>query len=92
MAGQRRRFGGDAFHQVAVADDGVGVMVDDLEARPVEARGQMTLRRSPCPRRWRTLAERPGGGLDARRQAALRVAGRPAAPLAECLSSSSGRS
>src|SRR6185312_10592783 len=28
MAGQRGRFGGDAFHQVAVADDGPGAVVD----------------------------------------------------------------
>ena len=32
---------GDAFHQVAVADDRVGVVVDDLVAVAVVARGEL---------------------------------------------------
>ena len=38
MAGQRRRLAANAFHHVAVAAEGVDVVVEQLEAGPVEVR------------------------------------------------------
>ncbi len=43
MAGQRTRLVGDALHQVAVADQGVGRVVDERKVGPVEARRQPAL-------------------------------------------------
>ena len=43
MAGQRCGFRGDALHQVAVAHDPIGMMIDDLKAWAVVARGQVRL-------------------------------------------------
>src|SRR5690348_17626675 len=38
MAGETRRFSGNTFHQIAIADDGIGKVIDDLESRPIVAR------------------------------------------------------
>ena len=46
MAGERRRLGGDALHQVAVGADREGVVVADLGA---ELLAQELLAPSPCP-------------------------------------------
>ena len=72
----------DAFHQAAVAADDIGVVVDEVVAelgvhdafgqRHADAVGD-------------ALAERTGGGLDARREAVFRVAGGLGAELAEVL-------
>ena len=40
VTGERSGLGGDPFHQVAVGDDAVDVVIDDLVARAVEGRGQ----------------------------------------------------
>ena len=50
MAGERDRFLADAFHQVAVGGEHVGVMVDDVAA---ELAQRDAARRSPCRPRWR---------------------------------------
>jgi hypothetical protein len=63
---------GDAFHQVAVADDPIGVVIDDLEARPVVACGEMCLGHRDANAVAETLAERTGCGFDAGCQATFR--------------------
>ncbi len=85
VPGQRGGFRRDAFHQVAVADDAVSVMVDDLEAGAVVARRQMRLGHRHAHAVAEALAKRPGRHLDAGCEAALGVPGRDASPLAELL-------
>src|SRR5689334_23397930 len=85
MSGQRRRFGSDALHQIAVAHDPIGVMIDDVEAVAIEARRQMRFRHRDSDAVGETLAERAGGHFDAGRMAALRVARRGASPLPKLL-------
>ena len=43
VAGQRGGFGCHAFHQVAVGDDGIRIMIDDVVAGAVENGRQMGL-------------------------------------------------
>ena len=54
VAGERGGLHGDAFHHVAVGDDAVGVVVDDLVAGAVEAWRPGNARRWPCRRRWQS--------------------------------------
>ena len=82
-AGQRAGLVADAFHQAAVAEEDVGVVVDDRVARAVELGGQQLLGQRHADRVGDALAERAGGGLDARRDADLGVARRLAVQLAE---------
>jgi hypothetical protein len=56
MAGQRDRFLADAFLQAAVADEGVGVVVDHARA---ETRAQPRLGHRHAQRVGDALAERP---------------------------------
>ncbi len=74
---------GDAFHQVAIADQGVGHVVNERVVVAVEARRQPALGDGHADSVGQPLPQRPGGSLDAGRQVQLRVAGRQAAPLAE---------
>ncbi|CCJ85576.1 hypothetical protein BN133_1953 [Cronobacter dublinensis 582] len=74
---------GDTFHQAAVAHKHIGVVVDDLMARPVKLRRQGFLSNSEADRVREPLTERPGGGFHARRIADLRVARRFRVQLAE---------
>ncbi len=85
MAGERRRLGGDALHQVAVGDDREHAVVLDLAA---VALAQEALGDRHADAVAEALAERAGRDLDAGRDVdavALRVAGRERAPLAEAL-------
>ena len=63
MAGERDRLLADAFHQVAVGGEHVGAMIDDVLA---ELGGEMPLGDRHADRVGEALAERAGGGLDAR--------------------------
>ena len=85
MPGQRGGFGGDAFHQVAVGDDGVDVGIDQFEAGPVEGRGKMRGGNGHADAGGKALSQRAGGGLHAGGQPVFGVAGGEAAPLAEVL-------
>ena len=85
VPGDRGGFLADALHHVAVGADRVGVVVHDLIAGPVEALGQEALGHRHADGVGDALAERPGGDLDAGDVAALGVAGRARAPLAEAL-------
>jgi len=83
VAGQRGGLGGDAFHQVAVADDGVDVVVNDLVAGAVEAGGQVGLGDGHAHAVGEALPQRAGGGLHAGREAVFGMAWSAAAPLPE---------
>ena len=81
MAGQRDRFLADAFHQIAVGGDDVSLVIDHV----AEFRREMALGDRHADRVGKALAERSGGGLDARRVAVLRMSGGDRAELAEAL-------
>ncbi len=85
VAGNGGGFEGDAFHDVAVGDDAVGVMVDDLVAGPVEGFSQEPFRHGETDTVGQPLSERAGGDFDTRSIAALRVTGGLRAKLAEGL-------
>ena len=83
MTGERRGFRRHAFHQIAVADQRISVMIDDLVAGTIEARREMVFRDRHANGISESLAERAGGRFHARRQSALGMPGRQAAPLAK---------
>src|ERR1044071_3674558 len=83
VAGETRRFRGNTFHQVAVADDGVSKVIDDLESRPIVARRQMSFGHRQADAIAEPLAQRPCGGFHAGRQLAFRMTWSEAAPLAK---------
>ena len=80
VPGERGRLARDAFHQVAVAHEGPGAMIDDPVARPVEVLRQEPLGDRHPDRVADALAQRAGGGLDAGRVAPLGMARRLASP------------
>ena len=73
----------DALHQAAVAADGPHVVVKEREAGLVVALGEELARDRHAHGVAEALPQRPGGGLDARRDAELGVAGAARARLAE---------
>ena len=81
VSGERRRFGRHALHHAAVAAERVHVVVEELEARPVEVRGLPAGRDRHADTRRDTLPERTRRRLDARRPAILRMAGTLAVEL-----------
>ena len=83
--GQRTGLVADAFHQAAIAEEGVGVMVDHRVAVAVELGGEQLFGQRHADRVGQALAERAGGRLDAGGDAHLGVAGRLAVQLAEVL-------
>jgi hypothetical protein len=85
VAGQRGRLHRDALHQVAVGAEDVGSVVDDRVVGPVVAGGEVGLGEGEPDGVGEPLAERAGGDLDAGGVAALGVAGRLRAQLAEGL-------
>ena len=80
MTGQRGGLVADAFHQVAVAGDDIGGVIDQPGA---ETRGQQALAQGHADGGRDALAERPGGGLDAGGEAVFRMPRGAAAELAE---------
>ena len=93
-AGERAGLVADAFHQAAVADEDVGVVVDDRVAVAVELGGEQLFGQRHADRVGQALAERAGGGLDAGRDVDFGMARRLAVQLAEVaqLARSAGRS
>src|SRR5436305_12401720 len=81
----RRGFRRDALHQVAVTADAVDLVIEDLVPGPVEERPQVFSGDGHAHRIAKALAQGAGRGLNARGQQVLRMAGRPAAPLAKLL-------
>ena len=90
MSGERGGFGGDALHQVAVADERPHVVVEKrgVRSRAVEAGSEHLARHRHADRVAEPLAERSGGGLDALRvsrargvpESSSRAGGTAAAP------------
>ena len=85
MAGERRGLRGYALHQIAIADDPIGEMIDDLGAGPVVTRRQVRFGHRETDAVAEALTQRPGGRLHAWRNAPLGMARRHAAPLAKPL-------
>src|SRR5580658_5876660 len=83
MPGKRGGFLRDAFHQIAIAADGVSVMVDDFVSGPVVSGGEPCLRNCHPHAIAEALPQWPGGNLDANCVPALGMAWCLAAPLAE---------
>ena len=80
MAGEGGRLVADAFHEVAVAADDIGEMVDEVGA---EAGRHDPLGERHADGGGDALAQRAGGGFDAVRLVDLGMAGGQRAPLAE---------
>ena len=85
VAGERKRFLADAFHEVAVAADAIGKVVDDGLVLTVVDRSQMRLGDRHADRVADALPQRPGRCLDSRRALRLRVSGRLASELSKVL-------
>jgi hypothetical protein len=83
LPSDRGRFLAEPLHQVAVRADHIGVVVDDLLPRPVEALRQEALGDRHAHRVREALPQRAGGDLDPRRVPALWVPRRARAPLTE---------
>ncbi len=82
MARERDRLVRQTLHETAVAGDHIGTMIDEARA---EARREEPLGERHAHRVGETLRERPGRRFDARGVAALGMARRAAAELAEML-------
>ena len=82
-AGERTGLVRNAFHQAAIAQKDIGVMIDDRVVRAVELRGEQFFRERHADRVGQPLTERAGGGLHARRDADLRMSGRLRMELAK---------
>src|SRR5215510_7766550 len=65
MSRERCRFAGDPFHHVAVATEGVDVVVEDREIRPVEMLGQPAARDRHADAVAASLTQGTGGGFHA---------------------------
>ncbi len=84
-AGQRAHLVRDAFHQAAVAGEGVGVVVDDGVAGLVEFSGQQRFGQRHAHGIAQALAQRAGGRFHARGDAHFGVTRRLGMQLAEIL-------
>jgi hypothetical protein len=85
VGGQGGGLVADALHHAPVAEDAVGVVVDDLGVGLVEARGQVGLGDGQADGVADALAEGAGRHLDTGGDEVLRVAGGLRAPLTERL-------
>ncbi|MCY1354613.1 hypothetical protein D9M69_409980 [compost metagenome] len=84
-AGQGADFMGNAFHHAAIAEEHVGVVVDDVVAITVELRSQGLFGDGEADGVGEALTQRAGGGFHAGGVAVFRVARGAAAQLAEVL-------
>ena len=85
VPGERRRFAGDALHEIAVRGQHPGAVVEERCAARREAGRELLAGDRHADRRGETLAERAGRRLDARSVAELRMAGSLRVELAEAL-------
>ena len=85
MPRQRRGFGGDAFHQVAVGDNGIDKMADDFMPRTIENRREVGFRNCHAHAVGKSLPKRTGRRLYARGQSVFRMSRRETAPLTKTL-------
>jgi hypothetical protein len=66
MTGEGGGLGGDSLHQVAVGDDAVDVVIDDVESRSVEGGGEESLGDGHADAVGEALPEGPSGDINAR--------------------------
>src|SRR5581483_3138541 len=85
MAGERGALLRNAFHEIAIAADEVGIVIDDFVTRAVEVSGEPRFGDRKSETVGKTLAERASGDFDAGGIAAFGVAGSAAAPLSKAL-------
>ena len=85
VPGEGGGFGGDAFHEVAVGDDGVSIMVNEGVIGLVEPGCEVGFSYRHADAVGKALPERAGGHFDAGGEAVFGVAGGDTAPLAEVL-------
>ena len=85
VARQRRGFPADALHHVAIAANGVDVVIEHVEAGTVEMLRHPPARHGHADAIADALTQRTGGGFDARRPAVFGVAGTTAVELPETL-------
>ena len=85
MPGQRRCFRGDTLHQVAVTDDGIGVMVDRGDVGAVVGGRQKCLGDGHADRVGCALTQWSGADFDTRGNAHFGVPGGHRPPLPEAL-------
>ena len=83
MPGERGGFRRHAFHQIAVADQSVGEMMNDLKPWPIVPGGQIRFGDGHAHPVTESLTEWTCGDFHAGGHAALGVTGRVAAPLAK---------
>src|SRR5205085_7548300 len=76
MTRKRCSFRRNAFHQIAVRDDGVNIMVNDRETIFIKLRRQMRRAHRHADAVSETLTERASRDLNTGRQSVLRMAGR----------------
>ena len=84
-AGERAGLVRDAFHQAAVAEEYISIVIDDVMAVAVELTGQRLLGDRHAHGIGDALAQRTGGGLNARGIAVLRMTRGLGMQLAEVL-------
>ena len=84
-SGQCAGFVADAFHQVAVAQQSIGVMIHHLKAGPVVHSRKVLLRHRHAHSHANTLSQRSCGRFHAVCIAVFGVSGRPGVPLPEAL-------
>ena len=85
VAGQRRRLGSNPLHQIPIADDCIGVMVNDRVIRLIVASGELCLTDRHADGIRQALPEGSGGDFDAGHVAPLRMPRGLAAPLPKVL-------
>ena len=83
MTRERSGLRRNTFHQIAVADQRVNIMIDDGAARPVVASGEVVFRDRHTDAVGESLAERSCRRLHSRGQSALRMPRSLTAPLAK---------
>ena len=83
MPSQAGGFAGNAFHHVAIAHNGICIVIDDVKVGPVEMAGQPALSHGHAYTIGKPLAQWTGGGFNARRVAKLWMTGCLRAPLAK---------
>src|SRR5271167_863260 len=83
MAGERSRLRGHTLHEVTVADDRVGGVIDYLESGTVVARRQLRFGDRHAHRVGESLPEWSRGNFDAGRMSALWMSRGLAAELAK---------
>ena len=85
VAGERSRLCRDPFHEIPVARQDIGIVIDDFIIRAIEPGGEKAFGNGHTHAIGKPLAQGSGGALYAGGMSVFRVPGSPALPLAELL-------